>query len=175
MKTTLIVSLIALSACTAAPVEVEPICTRDLAEADFLPGTMSGSGMDAQGALMPPPAGTQYVISSTYLRLPPGEKTAKRFRELMGPILASLSTQDGLMAVQFGSSEECTVARTLTVWRDEPAMYKFVASPAHAEAMGNIEEVSRGGSLVTHWKGTEADATWAAARKNLLAEDGTQY
>lgn len=174
MKSTLVVAIALLSACSGTPV-VDPVCTRDGLEEDFLPGELSGSAVDATGKLKPPAAGTTYVISSTYLRLPKSEAATKRFNALMGPILAALPTQDGLVANQFGSSEKCTVARTLSVWRDEAAMYGFVAGEAHAAAMGDVSEVSRGGSLVTHWAGPETEVTWEVARTRLGADDGPQY
>lgn len=169
MKTTLLVSLFVLSAC-GAPAVIEPDCTRDQTEADFQGFAMTGSAVDADGKLKPPAAGTKYVISTTYLRLPKGEAAQKKFRELMAPIQAALPTQEGLVGLAFASSEKCTVARTLSVWRDEAAMYKFVASKAHADAVSAVGEVSRGGSQVTHWTGVETDATWDVARTRLAAE-----
>lgn len=176
MKTLYFAAIVVLSACTGAPAVVEPLCTKDGLEADFLlSGPMTGSAVDARGALQPPAEGTKYLISTTYLRLPKGEVAARRFRELLGPINKALPTQDGLVGLQFASSEKCGVARTLSVWRDQAAMYKFVTGDAHADAVANIYDVTRGGSLVTHWQGTEKDATWDAARAHLAADDGPEY
>lgn len=176
MKTTLTCVLLGLAGCSGVPDPVDPSCTRGSLEADFaVSAPMSGRAVGADGALAPPPAGTKYVLSSTYLRLQKGERVAKRFRELMAPINAALATHDGLMAIQFAFSEKCTVARTLSVWRDEAAMYKFVGTQAHSAAVSEVSDVSRGGSVVTHWLGTEAEATWDVARARLGADDGPQY
>ncbi len=176
MKTLLVAVIVSFCACTGSPAVVEPLCTKSGLEADFrLSGAMTGAGVDAEGALKPPAEGSKYLISTTYLRLPKGEAAARRFLELVGPVNKALLTQDGLIGLQFASSEQCGVARTLAVWRDQTAMYKFVTGEAHANAMANIYDVTRGGSLVTHWEGTQYDATWDAARAHLAVDDGPEY
>jgi heme-degrading monooxygenase HmoA len=116
-----------------------------------------------------------YVISATYLQLRQEPMAQQRFGELMGPILAELQTRPGLLAISLGTSSRCGVARTLSVWQEDIAMFGFVASPAHTAAVRAVKEVSRGGSLVTHWTGDAAQATWSAAAEHAAQDDGPLY
>jgi heme-degrading monooxygenase HmoA len=160
------------------PAPLVPGCVRGTLEPDFatfMP--LGGPAVDpATGALRPPAAGASYVISSTYLALR-GEPAAQQaFGELMGPISATLQAQPGLLAIQLAQSMSCGSARTLTVWESEDAMYAFVASPAHVEAMRRVGEVSRGESVVTHWVSSATTAaTWDEAARQLRAHTGPRY
>jgi hypothetical protein len=153
---------------SGAPVDSE--CTRGELEADFQGAPLAGPAV-RDGKLEP----GEYVISSTYLRLRQDASSQARFNELMGPIMADLQAREGLQALAFGSSQDCGVARTLSVWRDDMAMLGFVASEAHSAAISSVTQVSRGGSLVTHWTGNEEDAAWATAVEHVGADDGPQY
>jgi heme-degrading monooxygenase HmoA len=156
----------------------EPTCARGTIEPDFAPiGPLAGPGVDpATGTLRPPPSGTSYVVSSTYLALRPEGPAQQTFGALMGPIGDALRTQEGLVAFELGSSASCGTARTLTVWVSEEAMYGFVASPAHTAAVAQVGQVSRGGSVVTHWDADTVDAAgWAEAQRRLAAFMGRQY
>ncbi|MBL8949866.1 MAG: DUF3291 domain-containing protein, partial [Myxococcaceae bacterium] len=119
--------------------------------------------------------GKPYAISSTYLRQPSGEAAEKKFSQLMAPISMQLTNQKGLVAMQLTFSEHCHTARTLTVWEDEAAMYSFVMSKAHVDAMAAVGELSRGGSIALHWSGSDRDATWSTATQKLGAHSGAQY
>jgi heme-degrading monooxygenase HmoA len=143
-------------------------CTRGAIEADLQSAPLAGPGVQ-NGELAP----GQYVMSSTYLQLQP-EKTA-RFAELIGPIMADLASREGLLAISLGNAPACSVARTLTVWRDETAMFEFVVGDAHAAAMRAVAEISRGGSVVTHWTGDQSTANWSHAAEQLAADDGPLY
>ena len=62
--------------------------------------------------------------------------------------------------------------RTLTVWQSEEEMFEFVAGNAHATAMGEMNELSRGSSNTISWQGTAADVSWEIAIEKLGAEVG---
>lgn len=145
-------------------------CSRGALEQDFAAAPLAGAGV-VDGKLR---AG-DYVISATYLQLRQEPAAQQRFGELMGPIMAELQTRPGLVAISLGSSSRCGVARTLSVWQDDIAMFGFVASEAHGAAVSAVREVSRGGSLVTHWAGDAAQATWSAAAEHAAQEDGPFY
>jgi hypothetical protein len=168
MKTLFLLAVSAVVLCLAAcgPCCDDP-CDRGDREADFQPQPMQGPGLIDGG--VPSPDGGTYVISSTYLRMPDGDSAKQSFGKLTQPILQSLPTTDGLIGWSFGSSDSCRTARTLLVWRDTDSMIRFVGSEAHATAMGQVKTVSRGGSAVTHWTGTEADVSWEAAFSHLAA------
>lgn len=159
------------------PPDDVPACARGTLEPDlaFL-FPMNGPAVDpTTGAIVPPPAGG-YVVSSTYLAMRPEPAAQQRFGELSGPLMAALTNRPGLLAIQLGMSQSCGTARTFTIWADEDAMYEFVTGPAHLAAMNAVAEVSRGGSVATHW--TEArveQMTWQAAAAQLAAFDGNTY
>ncbi|MFP2927477.1 antibiotic biosynthesis monooxygenase family protein [Pyxidicoccus sp. 3LG] len=171
-------TLLVLPACGGeevppAVVQEDPLadCTRDRMEADLQDTPLAGAAVRADGTLEP----GRYIVSSTYLRLRPEPAALARFQELMGPISDSLRTQQGLVALQVASSERCGTARTLSVWRDEAAMYAFVTGSAHQAAVSSVREVSRGGSIVTHWADDERGATWSKAAGQLGADPGPFY
>ena len=157
------------SASPEAP-EADPFagCARGTLEADMNASPLSGPGV--QGGELEP---GQYIVSSTYLQLKP-EQLA-RFQELLEPIESDLASRDGVVALSFGGSPTCGTARTLAVWRDEAAMFSFVTGEAHSAAVGAIDELSRGGSVVTHWAGDQTSATWENAAGQLAADDGPTY
>jgi heme-degrading monooxygenase HmoA len=146
-------------------------CVRDTLEPDFQSTPLQGPGVDAQGKLAP---GT-YIMSSTYLRVGHSQEAQAEFQQLMGPIDQTLQQQQGLVAIRFGSSTNCNTARTFSVWKDEEAMYQFVGSPAHTQAISRVSVVSRGSSIVTNWQDDEHGASWEKALKRLAAETGPTY
>jgi hypothetical protein len=143
-------------------------CTRGRLEADLNAAPLAGPGV-RDGALEP----GEYILSSTYLQLKPDKQP--RFQELLGPIETDLGSRDGVVALSFGGSPACGTARTLSVWRDDAAMFAFVASEAHSAAARAVGEISRGGSVVTHWTGDQSSATWETAARQLAADDGPKY
>jgi heme-degrading monooxygenase HmoA len=157
------------------PGAVDDGCLRGTLETDiaYLPRT--GPRIDAAGTLMPPPA-EGYVVSTTFLRLRPGDEAGRRFGELFAPIATQLQTQPGLEALQLATSASCGTARTLSVWASPDAMYDFVVSDAHYAAVRAVSEVSRGGSVVVHWTAqTPEQASWDEATKRLTAAKGPFY
>jgi heme-degrading monooxygenase HmoA len=149
----------------------DPACTVAGLEPDLRPTAFAGSAVGADGALVP----GQYVFSTTALRMKRTAASAARFRQAMELITPALQTQSGLLAQATATSERCNVARTLTVWRDEASMYAFVRGAAHRAAVQSVGEISRGGSRVTHWNGSAAEATWANAAQVLEASTGPSY
>lgn len=154
-----------------------PVCDRGVLEADFqLFVPFGGPGVDPATGKLRPSAGAPYLISSTYIRLRPEPAAQQAFGELMGPIAGALQQQPGLAAVLLGTSMSCGTARTLTVWASEEEMYAFVGGAPHAAAMARVAEVSRGGSLATHWVATgTAAAEWPSVLPQLRAYDGPLY
>lgn len=125
-----------------------------------------GPGADATGALPP----GNYVFGSTYIRERREEGAQARLGELSKGVIGAMLQSPGLVAFSFASSESCNASRTFTAWRDEAAMYEFVASGAHAAAMPSFGELSRGGGGFTHWAGTPAEASWGRAAEELGRE-----
>ncbi|WP_437812228.1 antibiotic biosynthesis monooxygenase family protein [Sorangium sp. So ce1078] len=126
----------------------------------FKDGALTGAAQDT------------YVASSTLLWLKPDEASQRRFGELMAPIASQLPTQEGLIGFALGTSARCGYARTVTVWKDEEAMGKFVMSDAHVAAMGAGSDVSVHGA-VTHWTVGAGDLplSWEVAREKIAAAE----
>lgn len=151
-------------------------CSRDVLESDgFKAGPMSGPAVDpATGELANLPS--TFVVSTTYLTLKQDQATKDLFFKALGPVQAQMKGATGLLAVQLQMSNECATARTLSVWKDEGAMFEFATGSAHQDAANQIDTISRGQSVVLHWDGTTAsDATWETAAKKLGEEDGPFY
>jgi hypothetical protein len=142
----------------------ESKCMRGLLESDGLSSSLPKK-FDA-GA---------YVISSTYLRIKPTREAGKKFSEVNAPLDAELRQNAGLLQAVTLISNECNTARTLSLWRDEASMMRFVASGAHGKAIGAIGEISRGGSMVTHWNDDGTGFTWAAAAAKVKEFSGPFY
>lgn len=151
-------------------------CERGVIEDELVAqgdGAWQGPGADPEtGALLA--ADGRFVVSSTYLALQ--DDALPRFGELMAPILGELEASPDLVAVRLGVSSSCGTARTLSVWRSVEGMMTFVASDAHAAAVDAVGEVSRGGSVVTHWETTElATVDWDEAARRVAADEGPFY
>jgi heme-degrading monooxygenase HmoA len=183
-KSFLFLSFLALAACgseSVDPTNTDPTptnndppgiagCTRGTLESDIQTGPLAGPGVDpATGTLLPLPATA--ILSSTYIAIGSGDKT-KRFGEVMGPISEALAKQPGLLAIRTGRSDSCNTARTLTVWKDEESMLAYVVGPAHSAAMMDVGNISRGGSIASHWPAPTniEEITWEGALA-LLAKD----
>jgi hypothetical protein len=143
-------------------------CTRDELESDMERMPFAGPGV-RDGAIEP----GNYLMATTYLRLR-ADQTAL-FQELVGPVIADISTRSGLVALTTARSQECGTARTLTVWRDEAAMLEFVVGEAHGKAMQSIHDLSRGGSVAAHWTGDQAATSWDVAAEHLATTDRPEY
>lgn len=134
-----------------------------------------GPGADPEtGELLP--ADGVFVASSTYLTLEASPEAQAKFGQLMQPILGDLFTNPDLVAIQLGTSASCATARTFAVWRSLEGMMRFVAGDAHAAAVMSVGEVSRGGSVVTHWEDATIDSLdWDEATARLAATEGPMY
>ena len=54
-------------------------------------------------------------------------------------------------------------------------MFGFVTGKAHSQAMTAIDQLSRGGSVVTHWAGDSKSANWSNAMNYLAEAEGPFY
>ncbi len=162
-----LVFVLLLTAC-GLPTPDDTKCLRGTLETDLdQTGPFTGPGV-VDGAIPP----GRYVIAATYLQGKPTQQAMSLFQSLVDPISRSLPTTEGLIGARFGNSNTCLTARTLSVWKDEASMYRFVTSASHATAMGKTSELSRGGSVTTHWADTELGATFDKAAQMLAADDG---
>jgi len=148
----------------------DTLCVRGTLEPDIeYAGDLAGPDVDADSGKLAPGS---YIISSTYLKLATDPEGQQAFRDAVARIVEELSTQDGLSAFQLATSEQCLTARTLSVWRDEAAMYRFAAGAAHEDAKASLYITSRGGGVVTHWADDHTGATFEAAARRIADESG---
>ena len=143
-------------------------CERDELESDLQSMPFVGPGV-RDGAI----ERGEYLMATTYLRLRADQSAL--FQQLVGPVIADITTRSGLVALSTARSMQCGTARTLTVWRDEASMLEFVVGEAHGKAMESIHDLSRGGSVTAHWTGDQAAATWDAAAEHLATTDRPEY
>lgn len=145
-----------------------PGCTKGDLESDFFEDTkLIGPGVNQEtGAL----AVGNYFVATTYLAMEPG--VLDHVLDLSAPVISTMMSTEGFVAVSTARSESCLSLRTLTVWESEEAMFELVASPAHSAAMAEMSELSRGSSNTVSWQGTAADASWEVALEKLGAEPG---
>lgn len=114
------------------------------------------------GALQP-----TYVVHTTQLFLDP-ERIAE-FQAIADPVSVQLDQTEGLLAYSYAGDQGCGEASTLAIWESEAAMYRFVSSGAHAQAMARADEVGLAGR-VAHWTVTGAEANaidWEVARARI--------
>jgi quinol monooxygenase YgiN len=142
----------------------EPKCSRELLEPDSL----------TSAAPIALDTGT-YVVSSTYVRIKNTKEAGEQFQRLVDSMGEALQSNPGLIQVVTRLSVECNSARTLSVWRDEAAMFEFVGSPAHANAMSQVKDLSRGGGAGTHWTDDGSGFNWETALAKLKEETGSSY
>ncbi len=158
---TCMTALLVAPACVPNP--DDSVCLKGSIEPDLSGTEWKGAGV-VDGKLTP----GNYVIAATYIKL--SNDGYSTFQKVLKPIEEALPSTDGLIGYRTLGSRECFTGRTISVWRDEAAVYRFVASDAHAAAMAKGSELSRGGSLTTHWADTEQGATLEKSAQ-MLAED----
>ncbi len=134
--------------------------------------------LEADGLASSPPmrldSGT-YIISSTYLQIKPTKEAGRKFSEVNAPLEAELKSNPGLIQATTRVSEACNTARTLSAWKDEAAMMRFVTSPGHMAAISAVKEISRGGSIVTNYKDDGSGFNWATAVVKIKEDTGPFY
>lgn len=123
---------------------------------------LAGPGIDpATGELLPPLQDT-YVLHTTQLLVKP--EKLEEFLALNVPIFEQLMQTEGLVGFALAQEPTCGFSRTMGVWESEAAMFAFVASGAHAQAMVKTTEISITGRT-TMWSATadELPLTWEQA------------
>jgi hypothetical protein len=175
MKTTLVpLCVVLLSAACGAGAGVDADALPPIDESACSKERLEPDGRDS--ALPEALPRGQYVVGTTYLRLPLSRRAVERFRELSAAMEDELRASPGLVRVVTRLAGSCNTARTLSVWKTEADMYRFVGGAAHARAISAVGEVSRGGSVTTHWNASEAEATWDVATQKLAEDnDGPIY
>jgi hypothetical protein len=128
---------------------------------------LAGPGWDPETGFADP-VQENYVASSTMIMVKPDQQGL--FFELVGAVNEQIMATDGFVAMSLATDPTCGWARTLTVWRDDTAMYTFVVNGAHAEAMTQTFDIALTGK-VTSWPIAAGDMppTWDMAKAQLAA------
>ncbi len=128
---------------------------------------LAGPGWDPDMGLLPP-VQEGYVASTTMIMVKPEQMG--RFFELVDGVIDQITSTEGFVAMALATDPTCGWARTLTVWRDDTAMYTFVVNGAHAEAMTQAFDIAYTGK-VTSWpiSAAEMPPTWDMAKAQLAA------
>jgi len=105
-----------------------------------------------------------YVVSTTQFALNDNSESREQFDMLVGAIIPQLMATEGLIGMSFGGEMGCGFQRTLSIWEDTAAMYAFVSSGAHAEAIPQTPNLGWA-ARVTHWDhdAAEGTPTWEQA------------
>ena len=135
----------------------------------LLPWTGPAFDPDTHELLAPLPDGyVEAAVTGWRLR----SEEADQLRVEHGQIVAAdVFTREGLLGFQGVQSDECDIAMSHTLWKDEASMFAFVAGKPHATAMSLAAKMHRA-SAGAHWTGAaRADApTWQEGVDRLVAE-----
>lgn len=123
-----------------------------------------GPGFDPMTGELVEPVADEYVVSTTQLLPKPDGASQQAFLELTNAVVGQLMQTPGFLGLSLAIEPTCGFARTLTVWESEEAMFAFVNSGAHVEAMGQTFAVGVTGR-VTSWTAPadEMPPSWEAA------------
>ena len=154
-------------------------CISTALESDFVVDVpLSGPGVDPNSGELIIPASGPVVAATTYLRLKNTEAGLQRFDELSGPVVQDLQQRfgSGLLAFSFASSTLCNVRRTLTIWQSEADMMGFVTGDAHLDAIRNVGDISRGGSITQTFQVTgSVEVDWSNVASTFATHNGPIY
>lgn len=123
-----------------------------------------GPGFDPETGALLEPVADEYVLSTTQILPKPDSESQQAFFEISDGVIAQLMQTPGFLGFSLAAEPTCGFARTLTVWESEEAMYGFVSTGAHAEAMGQTFVVGVTGR-VTSWTAPAEDVppSWEEA------------
>jgi quinol monooxygenase YgiN len=128
---------------------------------------LSGPGIDPETGLLEP-LEPSYVASATIIMLEPDDDSQREFQMLNAAVVEALEQSDGMVGYGLAFEPNCGFGRTVSLWRNEAAMYAFVGSNAHAQAIARAGAISITGKT-TSWEVTakEAAFSWETAREEL--------
>ena len=106
-------------------------------------GQFAGPGYDPQNGPLDPVQET-YIVATTQILVKPEEQM--NFLQLTSEVAEQLAGAEGFVGHTLAIEPNCGFYRTMSVWRSEADMYRFVATGAHAKAMGQT------GGHRRHWQ-----------------------
>jgi heme-degrading monooxygenase HmoA len=139
---------------------------------------LEGPGMEIGGELLVEPQDdAQWIAASTHLYVSGGEGM-KLFSENMEAMQETLDAKpEGLIAYSLGQELIGREYKTLTVWESEEAMYSFVMSPAHLQAMADGGDIANPDKVSTSYSWEispeELPLDWKQVNE-IMEESGVQ-
>ncbi len=125
----------------------------------------------AQGGLLSAAPQASYIVHSTQIFVK--EDKMPDFLQTNATVTAQLDQTEGMIAYSLAGDAGCGDLRTLGIWASEQAMYAFVGSGAHAQAMTQVNELALTGR-VTHWTATAEEVNaldWPTAMDKIADVD----
>lgn len=142
----------------------------DCDEVDIQTIPFQGPAFDPETGALLEPLPIPHIVATTSGWHGPDLEQAKLLNEQTKPVVMDVFGHEGLLGASFGYSAACSNARTLSLWRDEASLMKFVFGAAHSNGIKNGLQYAIGWEN-THWTETTRDQppTWEQARARLDA------
>lgn len=112
----------------------------DCEDPDPIIQPLFGPGWDDETQSLRGEPQASYIVHTTQIMVDPDAEEI--FDQLADDVIAQLMQTEGLIAIGFAGEPTCGFRRTTGVWANEAAMYRFVASGAHAQAMAMTRDVA---------------------------------
>jgi len=172
----LCVTLILLGFCTLN-CGATPAATNltDCEETD-LPAVPGFFGSAVETGKLTKKPGKAYMVVATHFLMSTKPNAEEIFQNLMNKVQPAIQKADGLLGASLTFSHKCKYGRTLTVWKDEASMMKFVTTGAHGEAVKKTGDIASHFRTV-HWQEQPADwpPTWKKSKEKLAEIPSKNY
>ena len=114
-------------------------------------------------------SGVEYLVMASYLPLKRLASTPRLFRGVSA-IRRQLASAEGLVGYTLRAKPLAGNYWTLSVWKDQAALQRFVSAPPHAEIMSSLRPIMGATKFVT-WMttGAEGRPEWPAAIERLAS------
>lgn len=157
-------------ATTGSPGAVDVDALASCVETDLEVIPFIGPAFDPETGALLEPLPTPHIVATTAGWPLEGAEHWSALEKYTTYVIMRMFPTDGLLGASFSTSEVCGSARTLSVWRDEASLQKFVYSSPHAEVIADGLEHNKAWET-THWTETSSTAapTWEAGRAALDA------
>lgn len=133
-----------------------------------------GPGFDSDRGVTLKGVGDNVIVGLTTASVKDGDDH-DLFYARVDDVTESLDAQDGFIGYSIRRTLDGSQAWTMTVWRDEEALWAFVASPVHAKAIDDAYDTMKSSTFATIEVPTkDLPLSWDKALE-LLAKQGRTY
>lgn len=139
-----------------------------------LASPFAGTGYDEDRGVINPGAGDRVVVVITQAQL--GRADRGEFDDHTRRVIRDLPNHEGYIGHSVRTRVLGDEVWTMTVWRDEAAMERFVTSPVHSAAIrAGLPAVRRAKFVRESWPAWAVPPTWGQALRRLDAEAFVEY